>query len=196
MPSITVRDKTTPGLAVVKKLFSRLDSLAARVEEMPKAAFVKGSATADRDRLQLLEHARQLNARIRRIEERLGETVTAPHARTLQALVKKSALLPSVQFAARMSFSKQALSKALTAHRLFYLEVTGTRYFPAFFADHRYERRQLERVSRALGELPGSAKWQFFVRPKGSLGGLAPLDALAKGQYSAVRNAAESFAQR
>ena len=67
---------------------------------------------------------------------------------------------------------------------------------PDFFLDSRYERRQLEQVSKALGELPGASKLQFFTTRKASLMEQTPLDALARGQFSRVRTAAQGFAER
>lgn len=105
-------------------------------------------------------------------------------------------LLPSAEYVARRGISRQALSKALAAQRVFYVEVGGQRCVPAFFLDAQLERRQLEAVCKALGELPGPAKLQFFTTPKASLEGLTPLQALAQGLASRVRVAAAGFAQR
>jgi hypothetical protein len=63
-------------------------------------------------------------------------------------------------------------------------------YFPYFFADEKYPRRALEKVSKALGKLPGARKWQFFTTPRISLNGKTPLEALSKGQVDAVLSAA------
>lgn len=105
-------------------------------------------------------------------------------------------LLPSAEYVARRGISRQALSKALAAQRVFYVEVGGQRCVPAFFLDAQLERRQLEAVCKALGELPGPAKLQFFTTPKASLEGRTPLQALAQGLASRVRVAAAGFAQR
>jgi hypothetical protein len=40
-------------------------------------------------------------------------------------------------------------------------------YFPAFYADKRYDRRHLEAITKLLGDLPDGAKLQFFLNPKG-----------------------------
>ena len=66
--------------------------------------------------------------------------------------------------------------------------------YPAFFADARHDRAVLERVSRALGSLPGGAKWEFFTTPRLSLGRKTPLQALARGQVEEVLAAAAAFA--
>jgi hypothetical protein len=63
---------------------------------------------------------------------------------------------------------------------LFFLEgPNGATYFPAFFADEKYEKRALRRVARALEGQSGANKWLFFTSPSVSLGGLTPLEILA-----------------
>ena len=104
-------------------------------------------------------------------------------------------LLPG-QFCEHMAWSKQALSKALTEHRVFYLEHRGERFYPAFFADPRHSRRQLWAVSRKLGDLPGGAKWLFFTAPSGELAGKTPLQGLAAGRLTDVLELAEARAGR
>lgn len=111
------------------------------------------------------------------------------------AMVAKGELLDPAEFAERLGWTRQALSKALAANRVFFVEHGRNRYYPAFFADPRYERRQLEAVAKVLGDLPGGAKLQFFLNPKGSLNKATPLQALARGQLAAVKTAAEGFAQ-
>lgn len=114
----------------------------------------------------------------------------------MRKMVQERALLDSASFVERRSVTRQALSKALKSHRVFYVELDGLRYFPSFFLDTRLERRQVESVSKALGELPGASKLQFFVTKKASLAGKTPIDALVDGQYSRVRVAAQGFAER
>jgi hypothetical protein len=117
-------------------------------------------------------------------------------AAAMKKMIQDSRLIDSTSFVERRRMTRQALSKALKAHRVFYVEVDGLRYIPSFFLDARLERRQLEGVSKALGELPGPSKLQFFTTKKASLSGKTPLDALADGQYSLVRTAAQGFAER
>jgi hypothetical protein len=110
-------------------------------------------------------------------------------------MVQRQELLPSSEFAERMNWSKQALSKALTSGRVFYADVNGERYYPAFFLEDRYGRRQVQTVSKALGTLPGATKLLYLQTPKASLAGMTPLEALAKGRVGQARAAAEAFAQ-
>jgi deoxyribodipyrimidine photolyase-like uncharacterized protein len=82
--------------------------------------------------------------------------------------IKMQELLDSSNFAKRLNWTRQALSKALRANRVFFLEARGDRYFPAFFTDPRHERRHLEAVSRMLGDVPGGGKW-LFSQPQRAL---------------------------
>lgn len=104
-------------------------------------------------------------------------------------------LLGSAEMRERLGISRQALSAAVRGQRLFVLAgPSGDFLYPAFFADSRHDRTVLEKVSRALGSLPGGAKWEFFTTPRLSLGRKTPLQALAKGQVEEVLAAAAAFA--
>lgn len=116
--------------------------------------------------------------------------------RNLKYLVQKGSLIKSGEFLDQLSMTRQALSKARKSGRIFSVEIKGETYYPAFFADPKYDRRQLEAVSKILGDLPGASKLQFMLTPKGSLDSLTPLDALAKGKVGAVKISAEGFVGR
>lgn len=104
-------------------------------------------------------------------------------------------LLGPADMRERLGISRQALSAAVRAQRLFVLAgPSGDFLYPAFFADGRHDRAVLEKVSRALGSLPGGAKWEFFTTPRLSLGKKTPLQALARGQVEEVLAAAAAFA--
>lgn len=110
-------------------------------------------------------------------------------------LVRSGQLLPHAAFVQNASWAQRALDRALTTSRIFFIEFNGVRYFPAFYLDKRYERRELEAICQALGNLPGGVKLEFFLSPKGSLNSLTPLEALARGETAFVRAAAEGFAR-
>ena len=119
------------------------------------------------------------------------------HQQSLQRAREISAemLLSSTDMAERLPMTKQALSHALKARRIFTLrDEKGRQVYPAFFADRSLDRKQLEHVSKALGDLPGAAKWDFFMSPRLSLGKKTPLQALKKGKFDAVMTAANTFA--
>ena len=102
--------------------------------------------------------------------------------------VSPSLLAPNVA-------APSATSGAETA-RMFALQgPSGELMYPAFFADPRQDRKRLEAVSKVLGDMPGAAKWDFFMSLRLSLGNKTPLDALAKGKVAEVMAAARAFAE-
>jgi hypothetical protein len=197
-------------VAPVQDFLASLEALerhATRVEKLPRARLLEqlsASKSPWSETRALLRHIGTITRRFEQIRQRLQDeevdqlAVAASRKAVghLAELVERGELLEPAQFADRLSWTRQALSKALTARRVFFVEVQGARYYPAFFADTRYERRHLEAVSRALGDLPGATKLMFLTTPKGSLGGLTSLQALAKGKPADVMRAAEGFAQR
>ncbi|MBV8036366.1 hypothetical protein [Roseateles sp.] len=121
---------------------------------------------------------------------------------TFEGLLEKGALLESAQFQERAGITRQALSKAVTAKRMFYLEVGGIRAYPAFYLDDSLERVQVEAVTKLLGDLSGGSKWLFFMTPKGSLAkahsgrARTPLQALMDGDFEKVKQTAAGHAER
>lgn len=108
--------------------------------------------------------------------------------------IASGTLLSASTVAARLGLTTQAVSAAVRADRMFVLNgPSGEGYFPAFFADEKYPRRALEKVSKALGKLPGASKWEFFRTPRISLNEKTPLEALSKGQVDLVLLAVDAF---
>lgn len=71
-------------------------------------------------------------------------------------------LLPE-DFRQRLGVGRQSLSRAVRAGRLFALDGPQVKkVYPAFFVDPRYQQDELAKVSRALGNVPGEVKWDFF----------------------------------
>ena len=213
-PSTSRLAHKLPALLPAARTFwesaQRVADLAAEVSSAPRSVLVEAGAKFHGHAIQSHELAADLaslNDQIQIIRKRLsdrdeqGEGLLPKSLRqnaeqSMAAMVRDGALIAPAAFAQAMSFTRQALSKALKANRVFYVEVAGERHYPDFFLDHRYQRRQIERVSQALGDLPGPSKLQFFLNPKASLEGLSPLEALAHGKYSQVHTAAEGFAER
>lgn len=156
--------------------------------------------TAVADRNEALKRIDKLERVIGQIRERLQQ-VPEPALdfseadRTTDEMIRERELLESAAFATRLGWTRQALSKALAARRVFFVEHRGARYFPAFYASKRYDRRHLEAITKLLGDLPGGAKLQFFLNPRGSLSRRTPLQALERGQLVDVKAAAEGFVQ-
>lgn len=114
-----------------------------------------------------------------------------------QRCINEGLLLASADFIAPLAISRQALSKAVKEHRMFYVDgPSNAQLYPAFFITHTQQRRQLEKVSKQLGDLPGASKWQFFITPKASLAGRTPVDALKDGEFERVLTAATAFRER
>ena len=125
-------------------------------------------------------------------------------------LLAAGEILLTPEFLDRLKVTRQALSKAVLDNRIFFLEVDGVKGCPAFYADGRYNRGQLEDITRLLGDLSGGSKWVFFTTPKGSLaraGRVArdgqeegkprtPLQALADGDIDRVKATATAYAER
>ncbi|USJ00821.1 hypothetical protein MUG10_00725 [Xanthomonas prunicola] len=115
---------------------------------------------------------------------------------TTEAMIRKGHLVTPDKFQTLMNWkTRQAVSKALESQRIFYLEYKSQRYFPTFYADNNYERKHLDVITKILGDLPGGSKIQFFLTPKGSLGGAAPLQAIADGRFKKVKDIAAAFAE-
>ncbi|MES2115431.1 MAG: hypothetical protein V4578_09800 [Pseudomonadota bacterium] len=112
-------------------------------------------------------------------------------------LLEKGDLLTSRQLCEQLRIGRQALNKAVHARRIFSLTgPSGRQLYPAFYAAAQLARSQLEKVTQALGDLPGPSKWQFFTTPKGSLGGKTPLRALESGDLGPVLVTAAGFRER
>jgi hypothetical protein len=117
-------------------------------------------------------------------------------ARRIQ-LVESGQLISAQELSHRLEVSPQAISKALKAGRVFALDGGGGRLlYPAFYADTGLSRRDLHKVTQALGDIPPSSKWQFFTNPKASLNGSTPLEALRQGERQAVMVCAAGFLER
>lgn len=111
-------------------------------------------------------------------------------------LIEKKLVASSGEICAALGFTRQSLNKAVQENRMFYLQQGHRRYYPVFYADNRLSRPVLEDVTRALGGMDGAQKWQFFTRPKGSLSGKTPLEALQAGLVDKVLIAARGFVER
>jgi hypothetical protein len=147
-----------------------------------------------------IEVLRQVSGRSGLAPERTGEV--GPHSTaalelgSAESMIRLGQLLHPVDFQQRMGWSsRQAVWKAVQSQRVFYLLHQAERYFPAFYADPRYERKHLEAVTKVLGDLPGGSKLQFFLTRKASLGGQTPLQALATGRVAKVKDIAAAFAE-
>lgn len=210
MSTSAVKSSHQPAAEAAEQFWrsaKQLASAAAAVAGASPSALVEAGVRSHPRQVEAGELAAELTAlsdKINEVRRRLatsaGQLVSCKERNdaeeTMRKMVQSRALVDSTSFTQKRNVTRQALSKALKAHRVFYVEVEGQRYFPDFFLDPRYERRQVEDVSKALGELPGASKLQFFTTKKASLEGETPLAALAAGRFSRVRTAAQGFVER
>jgi hypothetical protein len=199
MPTVAARESEEPSINGFLSEVKALTRAATAVEKLPptvlRRAFHGGHTEVAVREIDTLH--RHIERMVRTYMRSFfpSKTKATGADKTIQNMVRSKELLDPAAFIEEMGWSRQALSKALAAKRVFFVDVGTNRYFPAFFASKDLERRKVEAVSKAMGDLPGGAKLQFFLTPKGSLSRLTPLQALAKGQAAAVQAAAESYAQ-
>jgi hypothetical protein len=113
------------------------------------------------------------------------------------ARIADGTLITSVELRERLGITKQAISSAETNGRIFSLDGPGgNKVFPAFYADPALDRRNLEKVTKVLGDVPGPSKFQFFTNARQSLDGATPLEALAAGRLVDVMAAARAVRER
>jgi hypothetical protein len=145
-PSKLARGAPAPSMrSRVQRLVTDIDELRHRLETL-----LRGGTEA--------LGAPLMAAQTRKPGIRLAAKAAPQDSGILAQMARRGELLDSAAFITRMGCTRQALSKAVLANRLFYVEDRGVRLYPAFFADtHTYQRSQLEHVSKALGTLPGGA---------------------------------------
>lgn len=157
-------------------------------QESSKVRRILADARSHAVETELTAEAKQENAAVM-AELRQGSALALQHR------IDNKLLLPPKDFQAALGISRQAINEAVKAKRMFaLLGPGGEYYYPAFFADKDLHRRDIEKVSKALGNLPAPSKYFFFTSKSTSLGGLSPLDALLKGRVEEVMEAAAAFA--
>lgn len=127
--------------------------------------------------------------------EKIMKALHAGSAKKLIDRIRRKELITKEELIERLGGNRRWVNSALRAGRLFALQAPlGIEYFPAFFADCSYKRRNLGRVAYALNGLPAPSKYFFFVTKFMSLQ-MSPLDAIALGRMSEVMECALCFAQ-
>lgn len=118
----------------------------------------------------------------------------------LMAILTPSADMPYLvdeeEFARSSGVTADVVAQEVAKGSMFRVVRDGRALYPSFFVDPRIDQRHVKAVCRKLGDLPGGSKWQFFTTPKGSLGGLTPLQSLLQGDVSMVKRSAEGFRER
>jgi hypothetical protein len=125
------------------------------------------------------------------------EAMRRASAAALQHRIHTKELLPPRAFQDALGIRKQSVNEAIKSHRMFALMGPGGEfYYPAFYADDMLDRRSLEKVTKALGTIPGASKYFFFTSKSTMLGEMTPLEALKKGRLQDVLVAATAFNER
>jgi len=171
------------------------DAYAAIVASLPKSHRLALLDTMRQGIDAVAEQERQITRPASRVTtEAFMASLRHQEQEQLAADLASGRLLSSADMRRRLQVSPQALSAALKTKRMFaLLGPSGEYAYPAFFADAALDRRTVERVCQALGELPATSKWNFFTSPRLSLGNRSPLQALAKGKVNDVLDAASAF---
>jgi hypothetical protein len=120
----------------------------------------------------------------------------AESAAALLSRIESKEILTSAELQDALKIRRQSISDAVKSNRLFALVgPSGENYYPAFYTDPTLDRRVVEKVSKAMGALPGAAKYGFFTT-KSHMLGETPLEALRKGRVEDVLVAATAYGER
>lgn len=112
-------------------------------------------------------------------------------------LIRLGELVSADSFCELLGIDRARLSQLVANEAVMEFDFDGQYFYPKFYANFSDTvREDIERISIHLGSLSASQKWMFFTRPKGSLGAITPVEALANGQYEAVLIAARGFRDR
>lgn len=144
----------------------------------------------------LLLIGRRAHLRGKEVGMRQAPTSSASAGAASACTTQLDALLSEEVFASQFGCTPDSLGAACDAHRIFYLTIDQVRLYPAFYVDPRFDRSELETITRSMGDLAGGSKWQFFTTPKGSLGAVTPLAALLAGRFRKVQASALAFFER
>lgn len=172
----TLSAPTVSAIELLARNIEQIASLAGEVETFANAHVlsIPSSPESQRAIASLIVRVRGVASEMLSLAASL-ETVSgnqAPQDKTrvtFDSLLASGELLKSTEFLARLGWTRQALSKAVLTHRMFYVEVDGIRAYPAFYLDQQYKRKDVESVTRSLGGLSGGSKWIFFTQPRASL---------------------------
>jgi hypothetical protein len=194
-PSASSRASKPFSIAQMKAYVDKLESvpaqdrlvmLLAMQDHLKRAALIVARATKAADvALNVAAEDGRERARLALHAEQQAQV-----AATWEAEREAGRLLTSGQLCEQLRITPQALSKAVKANRVFYVQgPAGARLYPAFFGDEKYDLRNLEKISRALGALSGSVKYWFFHDPIAPLGKRAPLALMGRELETVLRYA-------
>jgi hypothetical protein len=172
--------------------------------EVVANAFKRATAgMSKQDRTSFIEHMQWLLAEPLRCERDRRERYIAELeaddrvAKSGGQLIDGGKIISATDFIARTGMTEDILALKVRENRIFKIPnwvdvVWSEEYYPAFFADSKYDLNLLETVSLALRDSDGVQKYRFFTSPAVELDGKAPLDILAYGNLERVLLAAKS----
>lgn len=192
----TRKSATIKTNAAVKEFMTTLEKVAPQAKLLGKLSGHRAVRMSILERLNEASRAIEMVRQVVVAEEPDMRIKRHKAVKKLERFARAGNLIKADELMDQLGWTRQALSKARKARRVFSVEIKGETYYPAFFVDPQYDRRQLEAVSKALGDLPGTSKLQFMLTPKGSLNSHTPLEALRMGQVASVKIAAEGFMRR
>jgi hypothetical protein len=116
-------------------------------------------------------------------------------------LIAEGLILVEEEFLRQAGLSQGALAEKRREYRIFRMPFSlqgagGRDYYPAFFADKKYDIEQLEKVCKVLGRAEGVRKYRFFTTPSFWVNSRTPLQLLAAGQLNAALFAAQTFMKK
>ncbi|MEX3785802.1 hypothetical protein [Paraburkholderia sp. BR14374] len=108
----------------------------------------------------------------------IAELREAAH-RNLLRRVHEGELVSASVLAERMGVSSRQLAHLERRGGIYSVDLDGTPFYPALFASPNYDQRRLRRVSHIIYPAPPEARLGFLMSRCGSLGDIAPLEALS-----------------
>jgi hypothetical protein len=115
----------------------------------------------------------------------------------LRRRVESGELVSLEDFQARSQLTAEQIDRAVSDGRLLAIvDEEGVSYYPIFYANPRYDRHEIEEVTKKLAGLHPTVKYHFFISKAFSLHGKTPLEALEEGRLDDVLRAARSCVER
>lgn len=96
----------------------------------------------------------------------------------LRRLVFAGELLIAPFFAERLGISMEQLVRLEESGSVFSVDVDGTPYYPAFFADPNYDQRRLRKLCRLIRPAEAVVRWRYLTTRWGALNDRPPLEAM------------------
>lgn len=188
------------GFKGIWRVFEAVDALHGLDDDSLRSSLLSHLETSDIDSFLIeVQRTRDLFIRAAEVLSKSCEQDSRPHAiegfDVLDSLLAQGLVVSSHEMCKVLGISRQGLYKAKKANRLFSFFRAGQHYYPAFFGNPSFDQVQIQKVCKVLGQLPASAKWQFFNTASYSMNSRTPLQALRAGQFDRVLLLAAAFSE-